>query len=268
MEDLQSNWVATMPIDDPISAVQALNASDDRQRSPVPDLAGHFLRVVRLFAPKEADIPIAALESAVGWLDRQRAENREQFVDSIAEELKFRANQIERLLTESEERRRFMADQMPGLVVDGLRRAEQTRATERVRRLGRVLVHAVEVGPRDGADYAEEMLRIAAELAEREIAVLNEMKRAYPRSIAGPTNERYFHLMAARPFERIKWRELGFPPQELESICCKLQSFGLVGRVDSLVPYRRLEGQRSAYELLRKGWDFVEYIRTSAGEGR
>ena len=86
-----------MPIDDPISAVQALNASDDRQRSPVPDLAGHFLRVVRLFAPKEADIPIAALESAVGWLDRQRAENREQFVDSIAEELKFRANQIERL---------------------------------------------------------------------------------------------------------------------------------------------------------------------------
>jgi hypothetical protein len=161
-----------------------------------------------------------------------------------------------------------MADQMPGLVVDGLRRAEQTCATERVRRLGRVLVHAVEVGPRDGADYAEEMLRIAAELAEREIAVLNEMKRAYPLSINGPENERYFRLTASGLFERIKWRELGFLPQELESICCKLQSFGLVGRVDvSLVPYHSLEGQRRTYELLRKGWDFVEYIRTAALDG-
>jgi len=36
-----------MPIDDPISSLQELNASDERGRSPVMGLAAHFLRVVR-----------------------------------------------------------------------------------------------------------------------------------------------------------------------------------------------------------------------------
>jgi hypothetical protein len=146
-----------------------------------------------------------------------------------------------------------------------MRRAEEVRAKERIRRLGRILVHAAQVGPRDGADHAEEMMRVAVDLTERDLAVLRAMQSAHPLRITGPAQERYMRLNAAAIFERIEWRKLGFSEQELESTCCKLQSFGLVGRLDAGVkPYGPLDGQRSAYELLRKGWDFVEYIRSAA----
>jgi len=94
------------------------------------------------------------------------------------------------------------------------------------------------------------------------------MRSAHPLRITGPEQKRYMRLTAAGIFERIEWRQLGFSEQELESTCCKLQSFGLVGRLDTgLKPYGPLDGQRSAYELLRKGWDFVEYIRSAAESG-
>ena len=146
--DYNKTGVFAVAIDDPISSLQSLNASDERQQSPVLDFADDFLRIVRLLTPAGTDIPVSAIEGAVGWLSRRRSENRAELVDAMAEELKHRGKQIQQLFKESEEHRRFTADETPGLVLDGLRRAEETRARERVRCLGRILVHAAEVDPR------------------------------------------------------------------------------------------------------------------------
>src|SRR6266853_6350723 len=128
-----------MSIDDPIDAIIALNASDDRQRAPILGLAQDFLRIVKAFAPQQLKMPLAAVDAAVAWLNGQSAEHRDDLVDVVVEELKFRGSQIDSLIARSEEHQRFVAEEMPGLALDALRRAEQTRSRERVRRLGRIL---------------------------------------------------------------------------------------------------------------------------------
>ena len=45
----------------------------------------------------------------------------------LAEELKYVGAQIQRILTDNEAQRRFVADELPGLVVDALRKSEQCR---------------------------------------------------------------------------------------------------------------------------------------------
>jgi hypothetical protein len=65
-----------------------------------------------------------------------------------------------------------MADEMPSLTLEALRLAEEARTSEKIGRLGRILVHASAVGPRDGAQMAEEMLRLAMVVSEDDIRVL------------------------------------------------------------------------------------------------
>jgi hypothetical protein len=70
-------------------------------------------------------------------------------------------------------------------VLDALRRAEQTRPKERIRRLGRILVHVAEAGPKNGTDYVEEMMRIAGALADIEVAALGHITSGQSR-LLGP----------------------------------------------------------------------------------
>jgi hypothetical protein len=227
-----------MTIDEPISALQSLNASDERQRSPISRFAKPFLVIARQFAPG-GDLTLGGIESVIDWLNDRAERNCQELVDVMAEELKYCGRQIKALVDQSEAHRRFMADEMPGLLLDGLRRAEQVRKKDRIHRLARILVHAVEVGPREpeGADVAEEMMRIAMELAERDLIALREMKEAYSLQGFGPGPERYLRHTAAGSFVKIKWDQLGFSEQKLESVCCKLQSFGLLGRLDEILAH-------------------------------
>jgi hypothetical protein len=251
-----------MPIDDPIDAIMALDASEERQRSPVAGLARDFLRVVKMFAPKDAEIPLTALEGAVDCLSRQRAERREDLLNVVVEELKYRGPQIDHLLSSSAEHRQFIADEMPGLLLDALRRAEQTRARERTSRLGRILVHAAEVCPPGSVDYAEEMMRIAMDLDESDIAVLKQLHEAQGNLTSTGVVQR----------EQVNeaWRDR--PPRppdmgenEIQSICAKLQSFGLVVRIER--NNFKLGPGEIPYALLQKGKDFIDYIRSSASTG-
>lgn len=249
-----------MAIDEPISALQNLNASDERQRSPILSLSSDFLRLIKLLAPVGSEIPLSALEGAVDWLSRRSAENRAELVNVIAEELKFRATQIERLLNTSEEHRRFMADEMPALVVDALRRAEQARAKDRIRRLGRILVHAAEVG--NGADYAEELMRIALEMTDRDIVVLREIHRAMAASVVGSGRGATPHMMALQHWRNIVGR-LPMTQGETLSTCLKLEGYGLLRRAEDR-SRNNLADEPLAFGLLQKGKDFVDYLHSSA----
>lgn len=212
-----------MAIDDPISALQALNASDERRQSPLVGRAKQFLEVVKLLSRPGAEFTLGGIEAAVDWLSRREERNRWELVDAIAEEMKRHGNDIRRLLATSEEHRRFMAEEMPGLVLDALRRAEQTRAKERIRRLGQILVHAAEYGPQHGADQAEEMMRIAVELTDNDVLVLGHIREAL---------ERYGRLPAGAPQNLMMPEVQGFTPDSVLGICGKLQSLGLIATAE------------------------------------
>ena len=57
-----------MPIDDPTTALQALNLSDERQRSPLSRFAKPFLAFTKLIAPPGGELTLGGLEAAVDWL--------------------------------------------------------------------------------------------------------------------------------------------------------------------------------------------------------
>ncbi|SRR5258708_6605016 len=253
-----------MPADDPVSALQSLNESDERQRSPVRRLAKPFIEIIKLFSP--AGITLCGISTVLDWLDRQAAENLSELVQVLADELKYRGTQIERLMKEREEHRNFVAENLPGLVLDGMRRAEGVRAKDRIKRLARILVHAAEVGPRDSSDYAEEMLRIATELEERDVLVLREIVRVQGTMIQKDVG-RVKHYDAYSVCRQIlgSLKEVGFLQGQVDSICAKLESFGLVSRTERSV--NAIADDPTPYALLQKGLDFVDYIKSAEDLG-
>ena len=175
-----------------------------------------------------------------------------------------RGAQLEGLIASSEERQRFMEHEMPGLLLDALRRAEEVRSKARIAHLARILWHAAEAGPGDGADHVEEMMRVAMELTDRDVALLREMARTHPNRHSRNEN-RYPKGSAISVWDRQNWNERGYSEQEVESICCKLQSFGLVSSLDLGNRNNRgpASSQQTGYEILQKGLDFVAYIRSA-----
>src|SRR5258708_4500986 len=74
---------------------------------------------------------------------------------------------------EMEQDRQQFQREFPNLVLDGLLRAEQTRAQDRVHRLGKILGHAYQEGPREPLDLAEELMRVAKSLDAQDVRVLS-----------------------------------------------------------------------------------------------
>lgn len=177
--------------------------------------------------------------------------------------MKHRGAQILQLTEANETHRQFVAEEMPGLILDCVSKAENVRNKDRIARLARILVHAAEVGRRDRGDYIEEMLRIATSLDERDVRVLREIVR-----VQGPQLDRNLgrvkHFTAHNATKGIvgSLRQEGFTQGELDSICAKLESFGLVSRTERNV--NLISDDPTPYALLRKGLDFVEYIKSAA----
>jgi hypothetical protein len=76
-----------MPVDDPVSALEALNKSDERQRSPVSSIAKAFIQVVKIFLPPDTRLALDALNPALDWVGQQSQRNLSEFVAVLAEEL-------------------------------------------------------------------------------------------------------------------------------------------------------------------------------------
>ena len=207
-----------MPIDDPISALQKLHASEERQGPIVPGIAKDFVRILKSFVPGVA-VPLTALEGVFDWLGRQKQARRDELMDVFGEEMKYRGAQIDRLIAENEEHQRFMRDEMPGLAVETLRRAEDVRSKARVAHLARILVHAAEVGPRDGADHAEEMMRIAVEMSETDIAVLRAIHDAFAKQLEGNARGKISRLDVLQRWRFSVMNRLKGAQGEILSIC-------------------------------------------------
>jgi hypothetical protein len=129
-----------MSIDDPISALELLERSDDRQRSPLARFQKPLLAIAKLIGPPGTEFAVATIEATDEWLNGRAESNIRDFINVFAGEIKWCTAKIQELLGENETQRKFIQDELPGLTVDALRRAEQCRARERVARLATHLV--------------------------------------------------------------------------------------------------------------------------------
>lgn len=252
-----------MSADDPVSALKALNESDERQRSPMWGFAKPFLDIAKLLFGDQfsgAD----AVSTVVNWADQRSQQNLKELVDVIASEMKYLGERLRNLSAANAEHKLFVANEMPGLILDAIRRTENIRSKVRIARLARILVHAAELGPKSNADYAEEMLRIAVELGERDVIVFRQIVETQKAKINAHTGRvSQFEASLSWGWVSAGLQRRGFIESEVDSICAKLDSFGLVSRGERNVNITATSP--TPYALLQKGLDFMEYIRPYAG---
>lgn len=121
-----------MSIDDPLAAAEQVLANEERARSPVLRYAS---KVIGVLPSPVAEAVSKALESdSVGKL--------EYMTEVLKSEFSRVRSTVEKLSAESDEHRRFCTESLPELMLDGYRKAERTRAKDRIRRIAAILVNA------------------------------------------------------------------------------------------------------------------------------
>jgi hypothetical protein len=143
------------------------------------------------------------------------------------------------------------------LVEDGLKKAEQTRAKERVQRIGQILANSLVRVPVPNADDVEEMMRIAIELSDSEVQSLDELVK-----VQGPTVERLGRISrydAWNSWPRGPWGAR--PDGEIDSKFSKLESLGLVTRVPPQSNLNITADIQNRFALLKKGLEFIRFAQ-------
>lgn len=157
---------------------------------------------------------------------------------------------------ESEAREAALKD----LLLDAAHKAENTRAKERVKRIGIILGNAVVESKQTEADEVEETMRVAMELSDRDIDFLRELVRIEgPRLLVQDHVPRYdAHLR----WEQGRWGNRIDP--EIDSVFSKLESYGLVSRLAPPSNLNVTADFQNRYVLLKKGLRFVNLTREAA----
>lgn len=229
--------------DNPPDALHGQFENEERSSDPV------FERLAQL----ASDIRLPWAGSITSWLTRNRISKIEQLIDTIRQELRRHSDQLEKLCNGTQgEAEEFLA-----LVLDGINKAENTRAKERIERIGAILAHSAITSPRPRPDDIEEMMRIAVELSDREVQFLNELV-----GIQGAIVEaqgRISRFDAWQSWDSGPWGSN--PNSDLDSAFSKLESFGLVSRVPPPSNFTITADIQNRFALLRKGVDFVRFAK-------
>jgi len=176
----------------------------------------------------------------------------------LRDELRKLSERFDRL---SDEHNRFLQRDYAELVADGLRKAENLRAKERVIRIAAILGRAADDGPSAALDETEEMMRIAMALDDIDVTVLKEFVQTQADILKENNNRAVFNVV--NPLWKKKRPCPKMHEGELTSVCGKLESFGLIIRMDknnSVIG----PDEMSPYALLGKGERFVRYIEYHA----
>lgn len=143
------------------------------------------------------------------------------------------------------------------LLLDAARKAESTRANERVKRIGLILANGIVESKPPDADEVEEMMRVAMELSDRDIEFLRELVRI--ESSLFQTQDHIPRYDAYTKWEQGWWGDRIDP--EIDSVFSKLESYGLVARLAPPNNLTILADFQNRYVLLKKGLRFVTLIR-------
>jgi len=263
-----------MPIDDPIAQTKALIESDERQQSAGSKVVAGLLKLCRATPLlKGAFGSLTPLDSIADLIKDRREENIAYLLDVVTAEVQRISTSVTTL---SDECRGFVERDWMNLVLDGLAKAQQIRAKDRIQRMAQVLAHAYFEGERLSPDLTEEMLRTCMSLDGTDVRVLawlcDGMKTHFSASAGrvdhehvndfwGEVDRRPDQTRVAGGVPRLERLSVG----ELTSACAKLQSFGLVVQVRQ--NQVKVSPATLPYGPLAKGYQFLDYIR-GAGQDR
>jgi hypothetical protein len=246
-----------MPSDDhPIIALEKQFELEDSSTSPIARLVFDLASALEL--PWPFNSAVAKLkEHLAGDASNRIKVMLQTFRDEILR-LSSEVDQLKATLTSEESDRRDQTAK--DLLLDAARKAANTRAIERIRRIGLILANGItEQSPTD-ADEIEEMMRIATELNDRDILHLRELVRIEGSVIE--QRERVERHDAYTRWEQGYWgaRVDG----ELDSVFSKLVSYGLVAQIPPPNNLNISADFQNRYVLLKKGLRFVNLIRQKA----
>lgn len=241
-----------MSIKDPIDALEKHFENEDRSSDPVVQ------RLARLAS--ELPLPWPA-DKGISWITGRLAANRieriELMLAVIRDELRRHEDQLQVISQAPREETQHRLAEWLTLVEDGAKKAERTRAKERVERIGKILAKSLLLIPAPDADDVEEMTRIAMDLSDHDVDLLNELVRVQSALLGA--NGRVPRFQAWTSWPKGRW---GIAPDgNADSVFSKLESFGLVSR---LAPPNNLNISaeiQDRYGLLRKGLEFVRFIQ-------
>jgi hypothetical protein len=242
-----------MPIDDPLDALEQQFKMEDLGVSPVTRTVLALLSRLPLVYP---------FDVIIVWLKEHLAadsiERISLLLQTCISEVRKHREEIKQLrATQTAEQSTVNERVLRELLLDAARKAENTRAKERVKRIGLILANVVVEPQPPDADEVEEMMRVAMDLSDNDIRFLRELIR-----IEGPVLGTQDHIPRYDAYTR--W-EQGFWGSriisEIDSVFSKLESYGLVSRVPPPNNLNIMADFQNRYVLLKKGARFATLIR-------
>jgi hypothetical protein len=238
-----------MAIRDPMDALEKQFENEERASDPIASRLAEWVAALPL--PFPVDKAVGAVTTR---LNRDRIEKIELMLEVMRDELR-RHEDLIHAISNAPEAERWQKEWL-GLVQDGLKRAERTRAKTRVVRIGRILANSLVTTPVPASDDVEEMMRVAMELSDREVDFLKELVRVQGETVRA--QGRIPRYDAWTSWLNTRWGERVDP--EIDSVFSKLESLGLVVRLVPPNTFNIMADVQNRYALLRKGIEFVRFI--------
>jgi hypothetical protein len=257
-----------MSIDNQLKVRQQQIEAKKREQSVPPVIAKTAIAftefALRLLKAKAELQPLDALSAFGKMFNDLRAQwaqsNTEYLLEGVVEEIERLTRLYESM---AEQSRNFLDYDWPLLVLKAMEDGRSARDRRRLDRVVSILTHAAFVADPLSGDRTEQLIRIALELGEAELAVMKiiyETQNGALERIA-LSNDRPL----LRPgeiddaWEKLQKSLSSEQKIELPSLCRTLEGYGLVasigGGVSSLAAY-------GPWSLLLRGKQLVEHIRT------
>jgi hypothetical protein len=245
-----------MQLDDPLDALEEQFKMEDLAVSPVTK------RILAILSRSPLPYPFDAI---VAWLKEHLAadslERIRLLLETCITEVRKHREEISRLRgTRTAEQSQAHERVSRELLLDAVRKAENTRAKDRVKRIGLILANAAVGSQPTDADEVEEMMRVAVDLSDNEIKYLRELIRIQGASLE--TQDHIARYDAYNRWEQGFWVTRIIP--EIDSVFSKLESYGLVSRIPPPNNLNIMADFQNRYVLLKKGVRFVAMIREAA----
>ena len=255
-----------MAIDKPLDQARALIESEERSGAPFATLkkaglvAGTVskLAAVLLLAKTSPEAAIALLmEAGKSASELFAADSSKFLMEVVIRDLEYLTGKIDDLPAE---RKRFLEEEFPRLWLEADRISRQTRAKERIERIGAILCHSAGESSSLSVDETEELMRVAQMLDDRDIIVLRalceQQKKIFNTADGRAFPERANDLWMAGVTESAA---SGITMGERQSRYAKLQACGLISQVERN-PMKVSPGS-IVYVILQRAVDFVTAIQ-------
>jgi hypothetical protein len=192
---------------------------------------------------------LAAIRSRV---NTDRVEKLEVMVDAIKAEVRGHEDRVAALRADVDRLQEWYP-----LLIDGAKKAEATRAPSRVERIGKILGTSLTITPFPKPDDVEEMMRIATELSDEDVHLLEQLVGVQGEMVRAAGRIPRFDAWSSWP--RGPWGES--LDGDRDSVFNKLESFGLVTRLAPPNNQNLYADLQNRYALLRKGLNFIRFVR-------